>query len=132
MEKNEKIKFREQFRPFCPSVLEEDSPLFFEGKSKIAPYMTITYDVKKDYIGKIPSVTHVDNTARIQTVNESQNILYYKYLSKLNKLIGHSVSMNTSFNVKGDPIVNTPFQAISTFFGSGMDTLVIGNFVLNK
>jgi carbamoyltransferase len=129
---NARIKFREQFRPFCPSVLEEDAAVYFEGKASPAPYMVITYDVKDGQRDVLPSVTHVDQTARIQTVNHAQNPLYYQYLQELKGLIGVGVTMNTSFNVKGDPIVNTPFQALATFYGSGMDTLVIGNYILNK
>ena len=129
---NAKIKFREEFRPFCPSVLEEEVPLYFEGKAASAPYMTITYDVKPDAVEKLPSVTHVDRTARIQTVTEKQNPLFYQYLKELKNLIGVGVTMNTSFNVKGDPIVNTPYQALGTFYGSGMDTLILGNYVVNK
>ena len=129
---NIKVKFRDEFRPFCPSVIEEEAPLYYEGKAKSSPYMTITYDVKKEYVDKLPSVTHVDNTARIQTVNESQNPLFYAFLRELKERIGFGVTLNTSFNVKGDPIVNTPFQALGTFYGSGMDTLIMGNFVLDK
>ena len=129
---NIKIKFREQFRPFCPSVLEEDSADYFEGKSKTAPFMVITYDVKEGMDKKIPSVTHVDGTSRIQTVNEDQNALFYHYLRNLKKLTGHGVTLNTSFNVKGDCIVNTPYHALATFYGSGMDTLIMGNFVIEK
>lgn len=129
---NNKVKFREEFRPFCPSVLEEDAPLYFKGKSKMSPYMTITYDVKKDYIGKLSAVTHVDNTSRIQTVNKEQNSLFYSYLKELKKLTGFGVTLNTSFNVKGEPIVNTPFNTLATFYGSGMDILIIGNFVISK
>jgi carbamoyltransferase len=129
---NKKIKFREQFRPFAPSVLEEDVPLYFEGKSKVAPYMTITYDVKEGGGKIIPSVTHVDNTSRIQTVNRTQNEKYYEFLQELKKISGHGITLNTSFNVKGDPIVNTPYQALATFYGSGMDVLIIGDFLLEK
>jgi len=129
---NSKIKFREEFRPFCPSVIEEDAQEYFIGKSMTSPYMTIAYDVKKEQIARIPSVTHVDNTARIQTVNKDQNVSFYNYLQELKKLIGLGLTLNTSFNVKGEPIVNTPFNAMATFYGSGMDTLIIGNFVINK
>lgn len=129
---NIKVKFRDEFRPFCPSVIEEETHLYYEGKAKSSPYMTITYDVKEDCVAKLPSVTHVDNTSRIQTVSRAQNPLFYSYLQELKKILGFGVTMNTSFNVKGDPIVNTPFQALGTFYGSGMDTLIIGNFALNK
>lgn len=129
---NKKIKFRESFRPFCPSVLEEDAPLYFEGKQKIAPYMTITFDVKKEMQSKIPSVTHVDGTARIQTVNKAQNEVFYKLLLELKQLTGHGVVMNTSFNLSHEPIVNSPRDAIATFFASGMDVLYLGNFKIEK
>jgi len=129
---NQKIKFRDSFRPFCPSVLEEDSEKFFVGKKRISPHMTINYDVDESVIKKIPSVVHVDQTARIQTVNKNQNEMYYKFLSYLKEIIGVGVCLNTSFNVNNEPIVNTPREAIATFFGSGMDCLVIGNYILEK
>jgi carbamoyltransferase len=129
---NKKIKFRESFRPFCPSVLEEDSTLYFEGKQVIAPYMTITYDVKKEMHDKIPSVTHVDGTARIQTVNKTQNKAFYDLLTELKKITGHGVVMNTSFNLSHEPIVNSPRDAIASFFASGMDILYLGNYKVKK
>lgn len=129
---NTKVKFREEFRPFCPSVIEEDSLSYFEGKLKVSPYMTITYDVRDEYLGRLPAVTHVDNTARIQTVNRTQNPLFYRFIDELKKYIDVAVTLNTSFNVKGEPIVCTPFNALATFYGSGMDTLVMGNYVINK
>lgn len=129
---NQKIKFRDTFRPFCPSVLEEESDSYFVGKQKIAPHMTINYDVIPSMIDKIPSVVHVDNTARIQTVNKFQNEIYYNFLLNLKNILGVGVCLNTSFNVNNEPIVNTPREAVATFFGSGMDCLVIGNYILEK
>ena len=129
---NKKIKFRDTFRPFCPSVLEEDAPLYFEGKKTTAPYMTITYDVKKEMQGKIPSVTHIDGTARIQTVSRKQNQRFYELLLELKRLTGHGVVMNTSFNLSHEPIVNSPRDAIATFFASGMDVLYLENFKVMK
>lgn len=129
---NKKIKFRESFRPFCPSVLEEDAPLYFEGKQKIAPYMTITYNVKKEMQKEIPAVTHIDRTARIQTVNQNQNKRFYELLAELKRLTGHGVVMNTSFNLSHEPIVNSPRDAIATFFASGMEVLYLGNFKILK
>jgi carbamoyltransferase len=129
---NLKIKFRETFRPFCPSVLEEDALLYFVGKQKVAPYMTITYDVKKEIQSKIPAVTHVDGTARIQTVNKQQNERFYSLLLELKKLIGHGVVMNTSFNLFHEPIVSSPRDAIATFYASGMDVLYLGDFKIIK
>ena len=129
---NQKIKFRESFRPFCPSVLEEDAHLYFEGKQIVSPYMTITYDVKKEMQFKITSVTHVDGTARKQTVNKKQNEIFYGILLELKRLTGHGVVMNTSFNLSHEPIVCTPRDAIATFFASGLDALFIGNYFVRK
>ena len=129
---NQKIKFRESFRPFCPSVLEEDVALYFEGKQTLAPYMTITYNVKKEMQTAIPGVTHIDGTARIQTVNKQQNINFYNLLKALKKVTGHGVAMNTSFNLSHEPIVNSPRDAIATFFASGMEVLYLENFKVVK
>lgn len=129
---NLKIKFRESFRPFCPSVLEEDSHIYFEGAQAIAPYMTITYKVKPEAQKQLPAITHVDGTARIQTVTETQNPRYYSLLKHLKQLNGHGVTMNTSFNRNNEPIVHSPIDAVSAFYGCGMDVLVMGNYVLSK
>ncbi len=129
---NERIKFRESFRPFCPSVLEEDATVYFAGKSAVSPYMNITYDVLANAVDLIPAVTHIDQTSRIQTVNEKQNPLFYKLLTELKEITNLGVVLNTSFNVKGEPIVNSPRDAIATFYGSGLDCLVIGNYVVKK
>jgi carbamoyltransferase len=127
---NQKIKFREGFRPFCPSVLEKDAIEYFDGKQAVAPYMTINYQVKAGH--NIPSITHVNNTARIQTVNEEQNPLYFAYLRELKEKIDVGMSINTSFNRNQEPMIHNPIEAISAFFGSGMDALVIGDFLLEK
>jgi len=129
---NKRVKFRESFRPFCPSVLEEDRSLYFVGKKDAAPHMTITYDVNEYGRKSIPAVTHVDQTARIQTVNRGQNERFYKLLLALKKITGHGVVMNTSLNLSHEPIVCTPRDALSTFFASGMDLLVIDNFLIEK
>lgn len=127
---NKKIKFREGFRPFCPSVLEEDAMLYFDGKQAVAPHMTINYQVKAGH--NIPSITHVNNTARIQTVNKDQNPLYYAYLRELKKNIGLGMSINTSFNRNQEPMIHNPIEAISAFYGSGMEAMIIGDFLLEK
>ncbi len=129
---NQKIKFREGFRPFCPSLLEEDFDLYFDGKQKVAQYMTINYKAKDGVKELLPGVIHVNDTARIQTVTEKSNLLFYQYLQELKKLTGHGVTLNTSFNVNHQPIVENPIQAVSTFYGSGMDALVIGKYLLKK
>ncbi len=129
---NLKIKLRESFRPFCPSILEEDAPIYFEGKKAASPYMTITYKAKEPQCLNIPAVIHVDGTARIQTVNPSQNSLYYNLLQRVKQLTGHGVLLNTSFNLSHEPIVCSPRHAIATFYSSGLDALVIGNFLVVK
>lgn len=129
---NQKVKFRESFRPFCPSVLEEDALLYFEGKQKTSPYMTITYDVRTNAKNLVPSVVHVDQTARIQTVNQTQNPLFYQLLKNLKAITQHGLVMNTSFNVANEPIVATPREALASFYGSGLDVLFIGNFRISK
>jgi len=129
---NQKIKFRESFRPFCPSVLEEDAALYFSGKQAFAPYMTINYDCTAKAQTEIPGVVHVDQTARIQTVDQHTHPLYHAYLEQLKKLSGYGVSLNTSFNVNRQPIVHHPYEAIGTFFGCGLDALVMGTFLVEK
>jgi carbamoyltransferase len=127
---NHKIKFREGFRPFCPSVLEEDAMEHFIGKKKSSPYMTINYEVKGGQ--DMPGISHVNKTARIQTVNQDSNALYYDYLQKLKEKIGVGVSINTSFNRNQEPVIHSPIEAISAFYGSGIDTILIGNFLIQK
>ncbi len=127
---NAKIKFREGFRPFCPSVLAEDASLHFTGKEKASPYMTINYDVID--AKRTPSIVHVNNTARIQTVAQADNPMFYAYLQNLKQKIGVGMSINTSFNRNQEPMIHNPIEAVSSFYGSGMDALVIGSFILEK
>ena len=129
---NKKIKFRESFRPFCPSILENDLQLYFSGKSKHSPYMTITYDANTHAQETIPAVIHIDNTARIQTVNESDNPIFYKLLCEFKKISGHGVVLNTSFNRSYEPMVCSPRDALATFYSSGLDVLIMGNYVIKK
>jgi len=129
---NHKIKFRESFRPFCPTVLEEKSKDYFVGKSAVSPYMTITYDVKPEMTDKIPAVTHVNNTARIQTINVNQHPLYYSMVKLLETKTGHPVVINTSFNTNNEPIVCSPSDALATFYKCGIDAMIIGDFLIEK
>ena len=94
--------------------------------------MTITYDANERSVKEIPAVVHVDQTARIQTVNRETSPLYHEYLTELKKLTGIGVSLNTSFNRNNEPIVCSPVDAVSAFYGCGMDGLIIGDFVLKK
>ena len=130
---NRKIKFRESFRPLCPSILEEDVQLYFKSKIRNSPHMTIVFDIISDNIlNQIPAVIHIDKTARIQTVNKTDNPQYYQLLKEFKQLTGHGVVLNTSFNLANEPIVSSPKEAIATYFSSGMDAVFIGNFLLKK
>jgi carbamoyltransferase len=129
---NQKVKFREGFRPFGASILEEDMTGYFEGRLGQSPYMTITYNTRKDKLKMLQGVTHVDGTCRIQTVSVSQNQLFYELLSELKAITGVGVCLNTSFNLNYEPIVCTPQNAIATFYASGLDAMVIGHFLVLK
>lgn len=128
---NKKIKFREEFRPFAPAVLEEKVSEYFEIDCP-SPYMLLVAQVKPDKRDKIPAVIHIDGSARIQTVTRKQNTLFYDLLKEFEKMTGCPVLLNTSFNLKGEPIVCTPQDAYLTFIRSGLDYLIMGNCVLDK
>jgi carbamoyltransferase len=147
---NLKIKFRESFRPFAPSVLYEDLSKYFNLNVQ-SPYMQIVSTVKeelrkydknnKELFGieklnqirsTIPAITHVDYSSRIQTVHKETNEIYYKLIKRFKEITGCSVLLNTSFNVRGEPIVNTPEDAFKCFMGTNLDILVIQNFILKK
>ncbi|MEZ4873234.1 MAG: carbamoyltransferase C-terminal domain-containing protein [Bdellovibrionales bacterium] len=149
---NLKIKYRESFRPFAPSVLEEKSGEYFE-QNPSSPYMLITSPVaKKQYLAEmglnseskkgfsrlenikttIPAVTHVDGSARLQTVSSKTNHRYYELIKKVGELSGTYLVVNTSFNVRGEPIVCFPEDAYMCFMGTEMDLLVIENLVFIK
>jgi carbamoyltransferase len=106
--------------------------LLFDGKMPTAPYMNVTYQTKKDQLRSLSGVTHADGSCRIQTVSQSQNQLYYNLLHHLKANTGVGVCLNTSFNLKYEPIVSTPQQAIATFYASGLDALIIGNYLVRK
>ena len=127
---NRRIKFREGFRPFAPTVTLEGCPEWFE-LDQPSPYMLLVADVRE---GKrvIPSVTHVDNSARIQTVSEAENPLYHRLLKAFEARTGVPVIINTSFNVRGEPIVRTPADAYLCFMRTDMDYLAMGDFLLDK
>lgn len=127
---NLKIKFRESFRPFAPSVLLERSPEYFE-LTLPSPYMLLVAQVRPEK-RMIPSVTHVDGSARIQTVSREENPLYYDLISEFDRQTGCPVIINTSFNVRGEPIVCTPHDAYLCFMRTNMDYLVMDRFVMDK
>ncbi len=129
------IKDREDFRPVAPAVLEERAHEWFVGGRQSllrAPFMLFVYDVADGREDRIPAVRHVDGTARVQTVNRSQNPLYYRLLQEFERLTGVPVLINTSFNTRGEPVVCTPRDAIESFWTSPLDALVIGSFLLEK
>ena len=147
---NLKIKFRESFRPFAPSVLEEKASVYFDVQTN-SPYMLLTADVRKDKQlpqpfrqntpmlerlkvkrSDIPAVTHLDYSARLQTVSGTDKRDYYEVISEVDKLTGCPVIVNTSFNVRGEPIVCTPEDAYRCFMRTEMDVLVMENFMLLK
>jgi carbamoyltransferase len=148
---NLKVKYRESFRPFAPSILKEDLSNWFNLNVE-SPYMLLVAEIKsekkiemteeqKQLFGidklnikrsEIPAVTHVDYSARIQTVNQKNNKYYYDLISKFKEITGCPVIVNTSFNVRGEPIVNTPTDAFNCFMGTELDYLVIGNCILEK
>jgi len=133
---NSKIKFREGFRPFAPSAAFETADKFFGiGKKKSQQpfgFMLYVVPVVKDKREHLGAITHVDGTARPQLVTKEINPLYHKLITSFGKKTGIPVILNTSFNLKGEPIVNTTKEALSTFKRSGIDTLVVGNFVIEK
>ncbi len=148
---NLKIKFRESFRPFAPSVIKEKVSEYFE-LDKESPYMLLVAPVRKEIRREmtgdeqklfgldklhvkrstIPAITHVDYSARVQTVDEETNPLYHKMISKFYEKYGCAVIINTSFNVRGEPIVCTPEDAYRCFMRTNMDYLIVGNFLLDK
>ncbi len=128
---NEIIKFREGFRPFAPVCTREAAPEYFLGCSS-SPYMIKTYPVAPGKEKVIPAVTHVDLTGRVQTVTREANPFYYDVIREFQKLTGVPVLMNTSFNVRGEPIVNSPVDALRCFYGTGMDALVMPPFLVMK
>ena len=148
---NLKVKYRESFRPFAPSILREDLENWFDISSD-SPYMLFVADInkekkiemtdsQKELFGidllntkrsQIPAVTHVDYSARIQTVNENTNRKYYKLIKKFKEGTNCPVLVNTSFNIRGEPIVNTPLDAFNCFMGTDLDILVVGNCYLEK
>ncbi|MBI5787635.1 MAG: carbamoyl transferase [Candidatus Schekmanbacteria bacterium] len=128
---NKYVKRREEFRPFAPSVLEEEMPNYFDTHVP-SPFMTSVCLVHPDQRAKIPAVTHFDGTARIQTVSRKTNPLYWEMINKFGKITGVPIVLNTSFNVRDEPIVCSPLDAVGCFFSSGMDYLAIGSFLVSK
>jgi carbamoyltransferase len=128
---NASVKFREEWRPFAPSCLEESASEFFEPDED-SPYMILTFTVRPEKRSVIPAVTHVDDSARVQTVRRDVNPRYWGLINEFGRITGVPVVLNTSFNLRGEPIVCTPQDALRTFFTSGLDFLVLGEFIVAK
>jgi len=129
---NKKIKFREPFRPFAPSVLEESVHDYFDSPVDSLPYMIFVVPVKEHAKSKIPAITHVDGTARIHTVRKETNPKYWQVIKEFGNITGVNMVLNTSFNVKGEPIVNTPEEAFNCYNNTGLDALVMGDYLVQK
>lgn len=128
---NRKIKFREQFRPFAPAVLkghEQDYFTLATGTELLMPWMLGVFPVRDCARDRLPSTTHVDGSARVQAVDDCSNPLFQRLLIAFGQATGHPVLLNTSFNLKGEPIVTSPLQALRTFYSSELDVLYLGHF----
>lgn len=128
---NLEVKHRENWRPFCPSMKEEEYDKYIDASAE-SPYMIMAFPVRQKFKSKIPAVVHVDGTARPQAVSKEYNQRFWNLLDEFEKLSGHPVLINSSFNIQGEPIVCSPSDALRTFGGTGLDVLAIGDFILEK
>jgi len=128
---NKRVKHRESFRPFAPSVLKEDAGLYFENAVD-SPFMLLTFQVKEKMKNVIPAITHVDDSARVQTVERDVLPKYWELINNFKKMTGVGVILNTSFNIRGEPIVSSPEDAYNCYVNTGLDCLVLENFLLMK
>jgi len=132
---NSKVKHREKFRPFAPVVCEDDALKYFDCDKPIpkpTDFMLMVYPIKEELRKKIPSVTHVDGSGRLQTIKKEQNPLYYGLIKEFGKLSGIPILINTSFNVRGEPIVCTPYDAYKCMMGTGIDYLIMDKFLIRR
>jgi carbamoyltransferase len=128
---NEQIKFRERWRPFCPSILDRVAPEIIQTDHP-APFMTITFDVAEAWKSRIPEVVHADGTARVQIVARDHHPRYYALLEALERLTGNGVVLNTSLNRRGEPMICSPYDALAMFFGSDLQYLVLEDYLVTK
>jgi carbamoyltransferase len=128
---NATVKFREPFRPYAPSVLEESCGKYF-GSDVPSPYMLRAYPTRPEMIDVLPAITHVDGTARVQTVNAKQNPRYYRLIREFGRITGIDCVLNTSFNIRGEPIINTVDEAIKCLMTTGLDALFVEDFLVVK
>jgi len=130
---NAMVKLREAFRPFAPAVTVEQAHRWFEVEPGAEfPYMIATVDVREQYRAELPAITHVNGSARIQTVSAKDNAEFHSLLQAVGETTGREMVLNTSFNVKGQPIVNTPHEAIATFLGTGIEVLFLENAMVRR
>ncbi|MGJ8685692.1 MAG: carbamoyltransferase C-terminal domain-containing protein, partial [Nonlabens sp.] len=128
---NAEVKFREAYRPFAPSALVESYKDFFDLEVE-APFMLKICNVLEDKQRLIPAITHVDGSARLQTVKKELHPRYHEVIQKLGERTGIPVVLNTSFNIQGEPVVESPKDALRCFYSTGLDYLAIGNYLLSK
>lgn len=128
---NARVKFREPFRPYCPSLLLESRDVYLQG-ARVEPFMTTSFRATREAAARVPAAVHVDGTVRPQMVNREANPRFWRLLSRFAELTGESLLLNTSFNLAGEPLVNSPSDAIRCYFDSGLDALVLHDFVLRK
>ncbi len=128
---NRNVKHRESFRPFAPSAIFERTREYFDI-DRPSPYMLLVCDVRPEKRAEVEAITHVDGTARLQTVTERESALYHRLVTRFGELTGTPVVLNTSFNIRGEPIVCSPEDALRCFFSTGMDDLVMGGFHVRK
>jgi carbamoyltransferase len=128
---NATVKFREPFRPYAPSVLEESCGKYF-GSDVPSPYMLRAYPTRPEMIDVLPAITHVDGTARVQTVNATQNPRYYRLIKEFGRITGVDCVLNTSFNIRGEPIINTVDEAIKCLMTTGLDALFVEDYLVVK
>lgn len=128
---NAKVKYREKFRPFCPSINDEAYDDYLVN-ARDELFMVSSFEAKDGMRGRIPAVIHEDNTARPQRVKKGINPRYHKLIAEFGKMTGEPILLNTSFNIKGEPIVCTPREALKCFYDTGLDLLVMGNFLVKK
>lgn len=130
---NAAVKYREGFRPFAPSILAERTEEYFQAEQGArVPFMERVYPFHERVRDQVPAVVHADGTGRLQTVESAQNPLFYSLIREFERLTGHPMVLNTSFNVNGEPIVCTPTDAIRTFYSCGLDALVLGDCLVGK
>jgi carbamoyltransferase len=132
---NAVVKQREEFRPFAPAVLAEEAGKYFEitpGTERIFEHMLFVVNVRGEYRGRLPAITHVDGSARLQVVQRDSAPLFWELISRLSGRLGMPIVLNTSFNLRGQPIVRTPDEAVATYARSALDALALGHWLVTR